>query len=149
VASKGELSGDLLDLISSFKSVMGSAAFFPRSGTREHNSNLGAHIRCKDASCCKQIALTTWSGWVRFWAASNVAFDYRIVAKRAGSENQRLEDVTERYQQMREQDEKRRERVQQRHARRAVAAPTAPRATGAIEPTAPPRSAVGTIPRYR
>jgi hypothetical protein len=81
--------------------------------------------------------------------SSNVAFDYRIVAKRAGYENQRLEDVTERYQQMREQQEKRRGRMQQLRAARAVAAPTAPRATGAIEPTALPRSAAGTIPRYR
>ena len=81
--------------------------------------------------------------------SSNVAFDYRIVAKRAGSENQRLEDVTARYQKMREQEEKRHEGMQQRRAQRAVAAATAPPATGAIEPTAPAGSAAGTIPRYR
>jgi hypothetical protein len=57
--------------------------------------------------------------------SSNVAFDYRIVAKRAGSENQRLEDVTKRYQKMREQEEKRRERMQQRRAARAATAPIA------------------------
>jgi hypothetical protein len=56
---------------------------------------------------------------------SAIAFDYRIMAKRAGYENQRLEDVTERYQKMREQQEKRRERMQQRRAARAATDPIA------------------------
>jgi hypothetical protein len=53
---------------------------------------------------------------------SGIAFDYRIMAKRAGYENQRLEDVTERYQKTREQEEKRRERMAQLRAARAVSA---------------------------
>jgi len=56
---------------------------------------------------------------------SSVAFDYRIVAKRAGYENQRLEDVTERYQKMQEDQRLRRERMQQRRAARSAAEPIA------------------------
>jgi len=59
---------------------------------------------------------------------SNVAFDYRIVAKRAGYENQRLEDVTERYQKMHEDQRLRRERMQKRRAAQAAAAPISPSA---------------------
>jgi hypothetical protein len=51
---------------------------------------------------------------------SSVAFDYRIVAKRAGYENQRLEDVTGRYQKMHEDPRLRRERIAQRAARSAA-----------------------------
>jgi hypothetical protein len=54
---------------------------------------------------------------------SNVAFDYRIVAKRAGYENQRLEDVTDRYRKMKEQQQLRRERASQRRAARTAATP--------------------------
>jgi len=57
--------------------------------------------------------------------SSSVAFDYRIVAKRAGYENQRLEDVTERYQKMQEDQRLRRERMQQRRAARSGMAPGA------------------------
>jgi hypothetical protein len=53
---------------------------------------------------------------------SSVAFDYRIVAKRAGYENQRLEDVTEHYHKMQEDQRLRRERMQQRRAARSGAA---------------------------
>jgi hypothetical protein len=81
--------------------------------------------------------------------SSNVAFDYRIVAKRAGSENLRLEDVTERYQKMREQEEKRRERMAQLRAARAVSALPVPPATRAIAPIAPAGSAAGPIPLHR
>jgi len=56
---------------------------------------------------------------------SSVAFDYRIVAKRAGYETQRLEDVTERYQKMQEDQRLRRERSQQRRAERSAATPVA------------------------
>jgi hypothetical protein len=55
--------------------------------------------------------------------SSSVAFDYRIVAKRAGYENQRLEDVTERYQKMQEDQRLRRERMQQRRAAQSAAEP--------------------------
>jgi hypothetical protein len=65
---------------------------------------------------------------------SSVAFDYRIVAKRAGYEKQRLEDVTARYQKMREQEEMRRERMQQHRAPRAVSAPPVPPTSGTIAP---------------
>jgi hypothetical protein len=37
---------------------------------------------------------------------SNVAFDYRIVAKRAGYENVRLEDLTEQFKKQEEQHKK-------------------------------------------
>jgi len=66
--------------------------------------------------------------------SSNIAFDYRIVAKRAGYENQRLEDVTERYQEMREQEEKRRQRMAHLRAARAVSALPVPPATRAVAP---------------
>jgi hypothetical protein len=56
---------------------------------------------------------------------SSVAFDYRIVAKRLGYENQRLEDVTERYQKMQEDQRLRRERMQQRRAAGSAAEPVA------------------------
>jgi hypothetical protein len=42
---------------------------------------------------------------------SNIAFDYRIMAKRAGYENNRLEDVTEPYQRMEKEREQYRERI--------------------------------------
>jgi hypothetical protein len=54
---------------------------------------------------------------------SSIAFDYRIMAKRAGYENVRLEDVTERYQKMQQQQQQRRERIQQRRASRTALAP--------------------------
>jgi hypothetical protein len=57
---------------------------------------------------------------------SSVAFDYRIVAKRAGYESRRLEDVTARYQKMREQEEQPLERMQQHRAARAASAPLVP-----------------------
>jgi hypothetical protein len=81
--------------------------------------------------------------------SSNVVFDYRIVAKRAGYENQRLEDVTERYQKMRDQQEKRREQMQQVRATRTVSALPVPPATRTIAPIAPVRSAAGPIPLHR
>jgi hypothetical protein len=77
---------------------------------------------------------------------SSIAFDYRIVAKRAGYENQRLEDVTERFKKMREQEEKRRERMQQLRAARAVSSLPVPPATRAIAPIASAGSAAGPIP---
>jgi len=81
---------------------------------------------------------------------SNVAFDYRIVAKRAGYENQRLEDVTERYQQMQEQQRLRRERMQQRRAARPASALTAaPEARAIAAPPAPATSAIGPTPPHR
>jgi hypothetical protein len=62
---------------------------------------------------------------------SSTAFDYRIVAKRAGYENQRLEDVTERYQKMQLDQRLRRERMQQRRTARLAAEPVS---AGAISP---------------
>ncbi len=50
--------------------------------------------------------------------SSNVAFDYRIMAKRSGYENVRLADVTAKYQQMEQQQKLRHERMQQRRAAR-------------------------------
>jgi TGF-beta propeptide len=118
------------------------------------NTAIDYHVFLTPRGECEGLYVTnvTRSGFeVRelHHGSSNVAFDYRIVAKRAGYENQRLEDVTERYQKMREREEKLRQQTQRRRAARAVAASIAPRATGAIEPTSPPRSAAGAIPRYR
>ncbi len=56
---------------------------------------------------------------------SAIAFDYRIMAKRAGYENVRLADVTERYQKMQQQQQEWRELMQQRRAARAAATPVA------------------------
>jgi hypothetical protein len=53
---------------------------------------------------------------------SGIAFDYRIMAKRAGYENLRLADVTERYQKLKQQQQLRRERMAQLRAARAVSA---------------------------
>jgi hypothetical protein len=77
--------------------------------------------------------------------STNVAFDYRIVAKRAGYENQRLEDVTERYQKMREREEKLGQRMQRHHAARAGSTLPVPPAARAIAAIAPAGSAVGEI----
>ncbi len=66
---------------------------------------------------------------------SSVAFDYRIVAKRAGYENRRLGDVTARYQKMREQEERHLERMQQLRAAHAASAPLVPH-------QAPPQSRI-------
>ena len=66
---------------------------------------------------------------------SSVAFDYRIVAKRAGYENRRLGDVTARHQKMREQEERRLERMQQLRAAHAASAPLVPH-------QAPPQSRI-------
>jgi hypothetical protein len=58
---------------------------------------------------------------------SNVAFDYRITAKRSGYENKRLEDVTERYKQLAAQHARLRQRAkpatQKAPATMATAAP--------------------------
>ena len=50
---------------------------------------------------------------------SNIAFDYRIMAKRNGFENARLADVTKKYQEMEQQQETLRERTAQRRAQHA------------------------------
>ncbi len=59
---------------------------------------------------------------------SNVAFDYRIVAKRAGYEKDRLEDVTERYQQLQKRSQLRSGQSAQRSGARSAEpiAPVAP-----------------------
>jgi hypothetical protein len=73
---------------------------------------------------------------------SNVAFDYRIVAKRAGYENQRLEDVTERARQMQQKQQLRRERLAQRrasHTGKLAADHLGGQKIGALAPTISPR----------
>jgi hypothetical protein len=50
---------------------------------------------------------------------SNIAFDYRIMAKRNGFENVRLADVTKKYQEMEQQRKALRERTAQRRAQQA------------------------------
>jgi predicted transcriptional regulator with HTH domain len=49
--------------------------------------------------------------------SSNIAFDYRIMAKRNGFENVRLADVTKKYQEMEQQHKALRERMAQRRAK--------------------------------
>jgi hypothetical protein len=49
--------------------------------------------------------------------SSNIAFDYRIMAKRNGFENVRLTDVTKKYQEMEQQQKTLRERMAQRSAK--------------------------------
>ncbi|MGA2738384.1 MAG: hypothetical protein ABSG65_13165 [Bryobacteraceae bacterium] len=49
--------------------------------------------------------------------SSNIAFDYRIMAKRNGFENVRLADVTKKYQEMEQQQKALRERTVQRRAK--------------------------------
>jgi len=78
---------------------------------------------------------------------SSVSFDYRIVAKRAGYENLRLADVTERQRKMREQQQLRLQRMQQRRAAPSVAAPTAPPVVAA--PLVPAASAANAVPSHR
>jgi predicted transcriptional regulator with HTH domain len=51
--------------------------------------------------------------------SSNIAFDYRIMAKRNGFENVRLADVTKKSQEMDQQQKTLRERMAQRHALQA------------------------------
>jgi hypothetical protein len=48
--------------------------------------------------------------------SSNIAFDYRIMAKRNGFETVRLADVTKKYQEMEQQQKTLRERMAQRRA---------------------------------
>jgi hypothetical protein len=50
---------------------------------------------------------------------SNIAFDYRIMAKRNGFENARLADVTKKYQEMEQQQKTLRERTARRRAQQA------------------------------
>ena len=80
---------------------------------------------------------------------SAIAFDYRIMAKRAGYENVRLADLTEHYQKLKQQQQLRHERMQQHRAARAVSALAVPPATSAIAPITPEGSAAGAISLHR
>jgi hypothetical protein len=51
---------------------------------------------------------------------SSIAFDYRIMAKRTGYEKNRMEDVTEQYQNMENEREQLRERIADSRARSTV-----------------------------
>jgi hypothetical protein len=118
------------------------------------NTGIDYHVFLTPRGECEGLYVTklTPSGFeVRelHHGSSNVAFDYRIVAMRAGYENQRLDDVTERYQKMHEQKEKLRERMQQLRAARAVSALPVPPATRAIAPIASAGSAAGPTPPQR
>jgi hypothetical protein len=80
---------------------------------------------------------------------SAIAFDYRIMAKRAGYENVRLGDLTKRFQMMEKQHQQIRLRKSEfSRARAASALPVSP-ATRAIAPIAPAGSAAGLIPLQR
>lgn len=115
------------------------------------NSAIDYHVFLTPRGECEglYVANLTPSGFeVRelHHGSSNVAFDYRIVAKRAGYENQRLEDVTERYQKMRERDEKLGQQTQRHHAAGAGSTRPVPPATRELAPIAPAGSAAGPIP---
>jgi hypothetical protein len=56
---------------------------------------------------------------------SNIAFDYRIMAKRKGYESIRLADVTDQYQDLEQQEKLRRERVEQGRTARSATVPIA------------------------
>lgn len=87
------------------------------------------------------VAATTLTGFeVRelHGGTSGVAFDYRIVAKRAGYEKSRLEDVTEWYRKNQELSQLQRERMQQRRAARAAAALATPSAGKVVAPRVVP-----------
>jgi len=72
--------------------------------------------------------------------ASSITFDYRIMAKRMGYEKERLEDVTERYQKMEEQQRLRRGRMRLGRAARSAAGPKLP-LEAAAQPAAQPAAA--------
>jgi hypothetical protein len=83
------------------------------------NTTTEYHVFVTPNGDCKGLYISQKSAGsfeVRELAAgqSNVSFDYRIVAKRKGFENLRLTDVTEQYQKMGQQQQKRRERIVQR-----------------------------------
>jgi TGF-beta propeptide len=85
------------------------------------NTTTEYHVFVTPNGDCKGLYISQKSAGsfeVRELAAgqSNVNFDYRIVAKRKGFENLRLTDVTEQYQKMGQQQQKRRERIAQRRA---------------------------------
>jgi hypothetical protein len=68
---------------------------------------------------------------------SNIAFDYRIMAKRSGFESVRLGDVTERYRKMEKQEQLRQARGAPRSAQRPAEPSTAPKpAAAGIAPSA-------------
>ncbi|MGA8502587.1 MAG: hypothetical protein WB683_13630 [Candidatus Sulfotelmatobacter sp.] len=102
--------------------------------TQTVNTGTEYHVFLTPNGDCKglYVAQKSWSSFeVRELGGgqSNVAFDYRIVAKRVGYENVRLADLTERYRKMQEQEQLRRERMAQRsgarHAAGLIAAPQA------------------------
>jgi len=111
------------------------------------NTTIDYHVFLTPAGDCKGLYIGQKSAnsfEVRELAGgkSNVAFDYRIVAKRAGYETQRLEDVTEHVRQMQQKQELRREELARRRASHAVQ-PAADhlggQKIGALTPTISPR----------
>jgi hypothetical protein len=87
------------------------------------NTTIDYHVFLTPTGDCKGLYISQKSAntfEVRELAGgqSNVAFDYRIVAKRAGYESQRLEDVTEHARQMQQKQELRRERLAERRVAR-------------------------------
>ena len=87
------------------------------------NTTIDYHVFLTPTGDCKGLYISQKSAnsfEVRELAGgqSNVAFDYRIVAKRAGYETQRLEDVTEHARQMQQKQELRRERLAERRVAR-------------------------------
>ena len=93
--------------------------------TQTVNTGTEYHVFLTPKGDCKGLYVTDESATgfaVRELSGgtSNVAFDYRIVAKRSGYENVRLTDVTEQYKKMAEQHELRRGRAGQRPVRPSV-----------------------------
>ena len=73
---------------------------------------------------------------------SNIKFDYRIVAKRRGYENARLEDVTEQLTKMREYIA----RLQPKGAGRVIPAPPRPAAPEVAPPAPQPAQPARALP---
>ncbi len=94
------------------------------------NTTTGYHVFLTPSGDCKGLYVSQKSAGsfeVRELGGgqSSISFDYRIVAKRSGYENVRLTDVTAQYQKMEQQQQLRRERMEQRRAARPLAAPIA------------------------
>jgi hypothetical protein len=80
------------------------------------NAGAGYHVFVTPTGDCKGLYVTNKSAsgfevHEMGGGVSSVAFDYRIVAKRVGLENVRLEDVTEQVKKVKDQHAKRRRAV--------------------------------------
>jgi hypothetical protein len=83
------------------------------------NTNVSYRVFLTPGGECKglyvsQKSATSFEVRELGFGTSNIAFDYRIMAKRNGFENVRLADVTKKYQEIEERQKALRERAGQR-----------------------------------